>query len=163
MKNSMFCFSVCFLVFLGCKSSETIAPSAAIDYFNITTTGAKSISTTYVTIPIATKNGTFSLQYNRPGRVMFWVLGDSNNNSEIDISLPTIPVLNKIYKTNSSLIQNVTFIIYLDNKDVDPKRECSSEVIFTSFKQPGLIKGNIKLVKPSGIVLSTGEFNFTSK
>jgi hypothetical protein len=152
------------IILLSCKSNDSITPLATSNYFNITTTGAKGISATYVTIPIPTKNGTFSLQYNKPaGRIMFWVLGDSNNNSEIDISLPTIPVLNKIYKSNSLLKQNVTFIVFLDNKDMDPKGECTGEVVFTSFTHPGLIKGTIKLVKPTGVVLSTGEFNFTSK
>jgi hypothetical protein len=159
----LFSFVFIPIILLSCKSDESITPANTSDYFNITTTGSKGISASYVTIPIPTKNGTFSLQYNKPGRVMFWVLGDSNNNSEIDISLPTVPVLNKIYKSNSSLKQNVTFIVYLDNKDIDSKGECSGEVVFTSFTHPGLIKGSIKLVKPTGVVLSTGEFNFTSK
>lgn len=160
MKNLLVCSLLLILVVSGCSKDND--PSTS-DYFNITTTGGKTISTTYVTIPIPTKNGTFSLQYNKPGRIMFWVLGDSNNNSDIDISLPTVPVLNKLYKSSSSLNQEVYFGVYLDNNDVDSKGECSSEVVFTSFTYPGLIQGSIKLVKPNGTVVSTGEFNFTSK
>lgn len=147
------------VVLFGCSKDELSGDG----YFNITTTGKKTISTTYVTEPIPTKNGTFSFQYNKPGRIMFWVLGDSNNNSDVDISLPTEPIIDKVYKTNYINDQEIYFGVYIDNEDVDLNGECLGEVVFTSFTHPGLIQGTVKLVKRDGTVLSTGEFNFVSK
>lgn len=158
MKKIIFVFNV-ILILYGCSKDDL----SSSDYFKITTAKGKTYTTSYVSKPIPTENGTFSCQYNKPGRIMFWALIDNNNDVEIDISLPTVPVLNKVYKTNYSLDQEVYFGIWLDNDDVDPNGECTSQVVFSSFTYPGLIQGTIKLSKPDGSILVSGEFNFISK
>jgi hypothetical protein len=88
------------------------------------------------------------------------------NESEIVISLPIDPILNKVYDSRSfsnSWENWIIFINMFDNVDVDKEGKCREEVVFTSFAYPGLIQGTIKLIEPNGTVLVFGEFDFIAE
>lgn len=164
MKNFSIYILLITLIICSCSKDEELSKN---NYFKITTSDGKTFTTSYVNIPIPTDNGTFSCQYNKPGRISFWILIDNNNDGYLDISLPSVPELNTVYKTSgsweSSSSTRVDFGLSLNNTDIDPNGECTSEVVFTSFTYPGLVQGTIKLLKSNGTIVSTGEFNFISK
>lgn len=165
MKKIVCLFMSILSVFVSGCSSDTDFPS--FDYFQITASNGNTYKTNYVNIPLPTKNGTFSLQYNKPTQfnknhnLLFLILIDNNNDGYLDIDLPSLPIINKTYKTSSKSGQNISYGLFIENKD--SCSDCNSEIIFTSFNYPGLIVGSVKNYSPTGKLIDSGEFNFTSK
>ena len=164
MKKLVYLFMSILTLFVSGCSSDSDYPSD--NYFQITASNGKVYRTNYVNIPLPNKNGTFSLQYSKPSqfnnnhKLLFLILIDNNNDGYLDVEIPSLPITNKVYKTSSISGQYISYGLSLDNKD--SCSDCRSEIIFTEFNYPGLISGTVKNYSPTGKIIDSGEFNFTS-
>jgi hypothetical protein len=147
----------------GCGKEED-----PVDYFIISVTGGTSYSTEYVSKPIPTEPGTFSMQYNEPAdengdyTVGFWILISNRSDAYLTITSPAAPVIGREYVNNSMVEEYVSFGLYLDNTDVCPLGNCRTTVVFESFACPGKIKGSLIMKDTDGNIIATGDFDFTA-
>lgn len=165
MKSFKLIFSfgllLCTLHF-ACKKSEGNKSGT----FSFTKVNGKTYSTSYVDTAIPSKNGTFSLQYQKNGtsgtRWMFFVLVDNNNDLGLDIVTPG-PIVNGTSYTSSTVFSSVTEVSFygmLDNVSLNVSK---TTVVFEKSTYPGQIIGTFSAYGSSNNLIGTGKFDFVAK
>jgi hypothetical protein len=116
----------------------------------------------YVDTAIPTKNGTFSLQYQKNStttRWMFFVYVDNNNDLGLDIIGQAI-VNGVSYTTNPSFGRTVDFYGKLDNESLNPSK---TTVVFEKSTYPGQIVGSFNVYGSNNTLIGSGKFDFFAK
>ena len=138
----------------SCDRSDSDSGSG---HFSISKTGGETFKTNYVTIPLPTKAGTFSVQYNKDSydeNLTFLCLIDNNNDCGITISTSS-PIKVGTYTESSANLWGT-----LSNSDITYSK---LRVNITSFSYPGKITGTFTAYNATNSIVYSGDFDLTAK
>lgn len=138
----------------SCDRSDSDSGSG---HFSISKTGGETFKTNYVTIPLPTKAGTFSVQYNKDSydeNLTFLCLIDNNNDCGITISTSS-PIKVGTYTESSANLWGT-----LSNSDITYSK---LRVNITSFSYPGKITGTFTAYNATNSIIYSGDFDLTAK
>ena len=146
------------LTILFLSSCDRSDSDSASGHFSITKTGGETLKANYVTIPLPTKAGTFSVQYNKDSyddeNLTFLCLIDNNNDCGLTIYTSS-PIKEGTYTESSANLWGS-----LSNRDITYSK---LRVNITSFSYPGKITGTFTAYNATNSIVYSGDFDLTAK
>lgn len=138
----------------SCDRSDSDSGSG---HFSISKTGGETFKTNYVTIPLPTKAGTFSVQYNKDydyENLSFLCLIDNNNDCDLTITSDS-PIKIGTYTESDAYLGGS-----LSNTNINYSK---LRVNITSFSYPGKITGTFTAYNATNSIVYSGDFDLTAK